>query len=228
MEARLKTSKAGTQRHFSSTKLMAAASSPTPDAMGAFNACGHEGCHEGGCKVRYVGPVSHLRDHHALHAARGVVHVWTAAIVSGLAVVITGFLAYGAVQARTVAPPVVRGPSPEMLAITQRLDRMEEMMRTTIERCTPPDNDQPGDQGGPGDDNGPPLTDQPLNQGHPGIRRDNPNDMPPPTRDNAPLGGDRRSPPPIPPPVIPPPPVTRANGGAPAIGGGAAAGEVRP
>lgn len=219
MEVRPKSSKSSVRRRPSSLKLMAAASSPSPDTMSAFNACGHDGCHEGGCNVRYVGPVSHLRDHHALHAARGVAHVWTAAIVSGLAVVVTGFLAYNAAQA--VAP--ARGPSPDMRAIMQRLDRMEEMMRTAIERCSPPEEDRREDEHG--DEVSPPAEDR----GHSDVRPDGRRgDMPPPPGggDHMLPGGDHRSPPPIPPPIIPPP-APRADGGAPAVGGGATE-EVRP
>lgn len=154
MEARPKSTKSTVRRRPASTKLMAAASSPAPSPMNAFNTCGHDGCNSGGCNVRYVGPVSHLRDHHALHAARGVAHVWTAAIVSGLAVVVTGVLAYNAAQAREMPAP--RGPSVEMRAIMERLDRMEAMMKDVAERCSPPPADQ---QGG---DNGAPDT---QNQG---------------------------------------------------------------
>ena len=68
----------------------------------SYPACGHSACGED-CKVRYVGPVSHVRDHHILHAARGMTHVWPAAIVAGLAVVLTGTLAFTAAQARTEA-----------------------------------------------------------------------------------------------------------------------------
>ncbi len=197
---------------------MAAASSPSPDAMSAFNACGHDGCHEGGCNVRYVGPVSHLRDHHALHAARGVAHVWTAAIVSGLAVVVTGFLAYNAAQAAVPA----RGPTSEMRAVMQRLDRMEEMMRNAMERCSPPEEDR---QEGEHADGPPPTEDR----DHPDVRPDGRRGdapLPPGGGDHMPPGSDRRSPPLIPPPVIPPP-APRADGGAPAVGGGATE-EVRP
>jgi sensor domain CHASE-containing protein len=44
-----------------------------------------------------------LRDHHILHAAHGTAHVWPAAIVAGLAVVVTVTLAFAAAQARTAA-----------------------------------------------------------------------------------------------------------------------------
>jgi hypothetical protein len=62
--------------------------------------CGHTGCSRM-CNVRYVGPTSHLRDHHILHAARGVSHIWSAAIITGFAIVLTGAIAFQAVQAST-------------------------------------------------------------------------------------------------------------------------------
>ncbi|MCC7523139.1 hypothetical protein IT407_05095 [Candidatus Uhrbacteria bacterium] len=73
-----------------------AASSPIP--MGP--ACGHEGgCGEGGCKVRYVGPVSHLTDHHSYTAARASSHIWGAALITSLALVVTGAVAFNSVEA---------------------------------------------------------------------------------------------------------------------------------
>ncbi len=117
---------------------MPAASSPSVSPRSAFNMCGHDGCGTGSCNVRYVGPVSHLRDHHALHAARGVAHVWTAAIVSGLAVVLTGVLAYNAAQAATANRLPAGGAAAatsDMRMMMQRMDRMEAMMRNVAERC---------------------------------------------------------------------------------------------
>jgi len=61
--------------------------------------CGHSHCQDR-CRVRYIGPTSHIRDHHILHTARGVAHVWTAAIIAGLAIVITGAIAFSAVNAQ--------------------------------------------------------------------------------------------------------------------------------
>lgn len=72
-----------------------AANSPAPYDP----ACGHGGCGPS-CHVRYVGPTSHMRDHHALHAARGASHFWMAAIVTGFALVLTGAIALTAAQVR--------------------------------------------------------------------------------------------------------------------------------
>ncbi len=142
MEARPKTSSTARRRP---AKAMAAASSPAMDPKSMFNSCGHDNCSSNGCNVRYVGPVSHMRDHHALHAARGVAHVWTAAIVSGLAVVLTGVLAYSAAQARTVTAPAQ--PSAEMRMVMQRMERLEMMMKEVGQRCAPSE-DMPADAQG--------------------------------------------------------------------------------
>ena len=44
-----------------------------------------------------------MRDHYAFHAARGVTHVWAAAVITGLALVMTGAVAYNAVDAKQSA-----------------------------------------------------------------------------------------------------------------------------
>lgn len=75
---------------------MKAANSPEP----SNSTCGHGGCGSS-CQVRYVGPTSHMRDHHALHAARGTSHIWMAAIVTGFALILTGAIALTAAQAST-------------------------------------------------------------------------------------------------------------------------------
>lgn len=112
-----------------------AANSPIPSGpIGSANmggsTCGHSGC-ETSCKVRYVGPVTNIRDHHIIHAARGVAHVWTAAIVAGLAVVLTGAIAYTAVQAENP-----NGNSKdaytlrELAKINSRLNTIEQAVRS--------------------------------------------------------------------------------------------------
>lgn len=171
---------------------MAAASSPAANPRSAFNACGHDGCGGSSCNVRYVGPVSHLRDHHALHAARGVAHVWTAAIVSGLAVVITGILAYNAQAATPVRRPAV---SPEVRAIMERLDRMEQSVREMSERCMAEIGGGPEEEtSDQGPDNAPNDTELMRRKQ---LMMDEERRLPPP-----PAGGTegrRNSPPPAPP-----------------------------
>lgn len=66
-----------------------------------------------------------MHNHHIVHAARGASHVWAAAIVAGLAVVLTGSIAFSAVQAQEEQ----RDPTLLMMLalrrIEMRLDRME-------------------------------------------------------------------------------------------------------
>jgi hypothetical protein len=77
-------------------RVAKAASTPMPTGP----ACGHEGgCSDGGCKVRYVGPVSHLTDHHSYTAARASSHIWGAALITSLALVVTGAVAFNSAEA---------------------------------------------------------------------------------------------------------------------------------
>ncbi len=76
-----------------------AGSSPIPAGPTGGSTCGHSGC-KATCRVRYCGPTSPMHNHYIVHAARGVAHVWTAAIVSGLAVVLTAAIAFTAVNAQ--------------------------------------------------------------------------------------------------------------------------------
>jgi hypothetical protein len=78
------------------------ANSPEPTPINdepVSSLCGHSHCGDM-CRVRYIGPTSHIRDHHILHTARGMTHVWTAAIIAGLAIVITGAAAFSVVNAQ--------------------------------------------------------------------------------------------------------------------------------
>jgi hypothetical protein len=92
--------------------------------------CGHMACTGGKCNVRYVGPVSHIRDHHVVHAARHASHIWSAAIVAGLAVVLTGALGYAAIGAESSGS--MYG---EFQQINHRLDKIEGMVKTLLDRC---------------------------------------------------------------------------------------------
>lgn len=94
--------------------------------------CGHSACTGGKCAVRYVGPTTPVRDHHIVHAARHASHIWSAAIVSGLAVVLTGAIGYAAFGAETANPGgTLYG---EFQQINQRLDKIETMVRTLVDR----------------------------------------------------------------------------------------------
>lgn len=99
---------------------------PVSEAVGST--CGHSGCSHA-CNVRYVGPVSSIRDHHAMHAARGVGHIWAASIITGFAVVLTGVLAFQSVQAKAV--PALS----DMQRIMQRLDHMEQQLAELRSTC---------------------------------------------------------------------------------------------
>ena len=101
-----------------------AGNSPTPSGPIGGAPCGHDGC-ERFCKVRYVGPTSSLHNHHIIHAARGASQVWTAAIVAGLAVVLTGAIAYSAVQAAEEQSNPTMLMLLSLRRIEMRLDRME-------------------------------------------------------------------------------------------------------
>lgn len=81
------------------THVRKAANSPEPTGYSSLSTCGHSLCKDR-CVVRHVGPTSHMRDHHILHAGRGVAHVWTAVIIAGLAIVLTGAVAYSAANAQ--------------------------------------------------------------------------------------------------------------------------------
>ncbi len=108
---------------------------PVPTQMGS--ACGHMGCGGRTCNVRYVGAVSHIRDHHAMHAARGVGHIWAASIITGFAVVLTGVVAFQSAQAKTTQENVaVRQTSQsELRQVMERLNRLERLMQDTRQAC---------------------------------------------------------------------------------------------
>ena len=100
------------------------ANSPVPSGMGG-SMCGHSACNTV-CRVRYAGPTTHMRDHQIVHAARGVAHVWSAAIVAGLAVVLTGAIAYTAVDAASTTSDVSNATLlDELQDLNLRIDRLE-------------------------------------------------------------------------------------------------------
>lgn len=99
---------------------------PVSEAFGS--ACGHSGCSRS-CNVRYVGPVSSIRDHHAIHAARGVGHIWAASIITGFAVVLTGVLAFQSVQAKSVPAPS------DLEQVMQQLNHVEQQLAELRSTC---------------------------------------------------------------------------------------------
>jgi hypothetical protein len=109
-----------------------AANSPEP--TGPLSTCGHSGCVDK-CNVSYHGPTTHVRDHQIHMAAAGVRHIWTASVVAGLAVVLTGTIAYSAVEAKA-RPTFSAGTKNDGTAmIMQRLDRLEAALRRTEQAC---------------------------------------------------------------------------------------------
>ncbi|MDO8617786.1 MAG: hypothetical protein Q7N87_02785 [Candidatus Uhrbacteria bacterium] len=95
----IKSKKSGTRRKAMASK--SDGSTPIPTGPGSSGpTCGHGGCGSD-CRVRYVGQTSRITDHHMFHTARAVTNIWAAAIVVGLSVVLTGAIAFSAVQARS-------------------------------------------------------------------------------------------------------------------------------
>lgn len=103
--------------------------------------CGHGGCGVM-CNVRYVGPTSHMRDHHIVHVARGVSHIWSAAIITGFAIVLTGAVAFHAVQASTdqraqeAQVKIKQDLGREIKRVSQQMDVLQGMMKQLQEQCS--------------------------------------------------------------------------------------------
>ena len=96
--------------------------------------CGHSAC-GAAWNVRYVGPTSHIRDHHILHAAYGASHVWAAAVIAGLAIVITMTVAFSS-QAATSTPSI----SAVMAAVqnlNRRMDKVDAALVKIGAQCAP-------------------------------------------------------------------------------------------
>ncbi len=128
-------------------RVMKASNSPEPmgplgnsgdESMGST--CGHSDCGRN-CAVRYVGPTSHLRDHHIIHAARGVTHIWSAAIITGFAIVLTGAIALNSAQAasekRAVQTQMMakQDSSAEIMRLTKKVESMEALLKRVAAEC---------------------------------------------------------------------------------------------
>lgn len=110
------------------------------ETVGSGSTCGHEGCSTSpSCNVRYVGPMSHVSDHHAVHAARGTGHVWAASIITGFAVVLTGVIAFQSVQAKSeqTADTDRQISSMQVTQLNARLENLEKLMQQTKAACGP-------------------------------------------------------------------------------------------
>lgn len=101
--------------------------------------CGHSKCGKT-CNVRYVGPISLIRDHHIWHAARGVSHIWTATIVTGVALVLTGVMAYTIVDAQTTRDSQIEqnAAQTQMRQLIQRINQMDQTLRQVQANCQNP------------------------------------------------------------------------------------------
>jgi hypothetical protein len=112
-----------------------AANSPAPVPTGGAT-CGHDGsCTSMGCNVTYAGPVSRINDHHMLVAARNTSHIWPAAVITSLALLITGSLAFSSVQAsqdaKTAALTKQAANRADIDRIVQQLNRIEAIVTET-------------------------------------------------------------------------------------------------
>lgn len=129
-----------TKRGVRRNSVRVAASAEPEDVAQAGNTCGHGGC-ASACRVRYVGQTSHLRDHYALHAARGMTHIWSATIITGLAVVLTGVIGYSVVQAKDGGyasstpwmPPAVT--QADVMVLQAKLEDMERILAELRDSC---------------------------------------------------------------------------------------------
>jgi len=110
-----------------------AANSPSPSIKSKCGPCGHSHCDDR-CRVRYIGPTTHVRDHHILHAAHGISHIWPAVIIAGLAVVLTGAIAYHTANAQNqqTEKALVENSTEQILnkldSLETRIDVMERDM----------------------------------------------------------------------------------------------------
>lgn len=117
---------------------MKAASTPIP--CGPGSTCSHDGCTGPTCRVRYVGPVSSLGDHHAYHAARGSTHIWAAALITSLALAVTGAVAFQSVEAAQTKQAEVlskqnasRADIAELKEMMRRIDaKLDKVLGATV------------------------------------------------------------------------------------------------
>ncbi|MBD3281334.1 hypothetical protein GF391_01155 [Candidatus Uhrbacteria bacterium] len=115
-------------------KRAKAANSPSPSNRSKCAPCGHADCKDR-CRVRYIGPTTHVRDHHILHAARGISHVWPAVIIAGLAIVLTGAIAYHAANAQNQQneQELVQSSTEQILNKLDSLENRIDVMERDIE-----------------------------------------------------------------------------------------------
>jgi hypothetical protein len=121
-----------------------AGSTPIPNGPGSTGpTCGHEGkCTTNACHVTYAGPVSRLQDHHMITASRGTTHIWPAAVITSLALLVTGSVAFYSVDAsqseRSSALQEQTANRADIAKLEAQLNRIESMT-TDIHRVLKPD-----------------------------------------------------------------------------------------
>ncbi len=71
--------------------------------------------------------------HHILHAARGVSNIWTAVVITGLSLVLTGAVAYTAVEAKTTERDALTRN--EYVRMINRVQEMEKSLKVMREIC---------------------------------------------------------------------------------------------
>jgi hypothetical protein len=102
--------------------------------------CGHENC-DTTCNVRYVGAVSQITDHHIIKASHASSHVWAAAVISGLAVVLTGAIAYTSVNAESSNSPAAIQASmathDDINTLLDRIERLQTQVEQARQACAP-------------------------------------------------------------------------------------------
>ncbi len=113
-----------------------AGSTPIPQGPGSGNTCGHEGkCTPNACQVTYAGPVSRMHDHHMIAAARGTMHIWPAAVITSLALLVTATVAFTSVNAsqdqRVQALQKQAANRADIDKIVQQLNRIEGIVTET-------------------------------------------------------------------------------------------------
>lgn len=114
------------------TRRRKAASTPIPTGPGTGPTCGHDGnCTPNACRVTYGGPVSRVHDHHMIRAARGTTHIWPAAIITSLALLVTASVAIYSADAaqdqRARAMQKQAATRADVEKIMERLDKLERM-----------------------------------------------------------------------------------------------------
>lgn len=104
--------------------------------------CGHEGkCTANACHVTYAGPVSRLQDHHMIVAARGTTHIWPAAVITSLALLVTGSVAFYSVDAaqteRASALQKQAATRADIEKLTEQMNRIEALTTDILKEVKP-------------------------------------------------------------------------------------------